>query len=117
MSADLLNAPASETADVAAEFRRLKEWWNREIAYLSNMNQIVRHPAYQAVIALGPAVVPILLRELETDPHWWFEALRRITGENPAQPDDRGDLRRLSAVWLRWGREHGAINQDEPGCS
>ena len=114
MSADLMNAPASDAADVAAEFRRLKEWWNRETAYLSNMNQMLQHPAYRGIIALGPPVVPILLRELETNPDWWFEALRRITGESPAQPEDRGDLHRLSAAWLKWGREHGMFDQDGP---
>ncbi len=114
MSADLMNAPASDPTDVAAEFRRLKEWWNRETAYLSNMNQILQHPAYQAIIALGPAVVPILLQELETQPDWWFEALRRITGANPAQPEDRGDLRRLSAAWVKWGHEHGTMDTDGP---
>ena len=114
MSADLMNAPASDSADVAAEFRRLKEWWLRETAYLSNMNQIVQHPAYQGVIALGPAVVPILLRELATDPHWWFEALRRITGENPTRPEDRGDFRRILAAWLKWSRETGASDPNEP---
>jgi hypothetical protein len=107
MSADLMNAPASDPTDVAAEFRRLEEWWFRETGHLSNLDYAYRHPAYQAVIALGPPVVPILLRELRTKPHWWFEALAEITGEDPMRPEDAGRFDQIAGRWLDWGRAHG----------
>jgi hypothetical protein len=109
MSADLLNAPAPEVNDVAAEFRRLEQWWNRETAVLSNLNVAYKHPAYQAIIALGPPVVPILLRELETKPDCWFKALRELTGANVVPRDDAGNLPSMAAAWIKWGRDSGVI--------
>jgi hypothetical protein len=109
MSAELLNAPAPEVKDVAEEFRRLAEWWDRETAVVSNLNVSFKHPAYQAIIALGPPVIPILLHELETNPHWWFRALRELTGANVVPRDDAGNLPRMAAAWIKWGREHGHL--------
>jgi hypothetical protein len=107
MSAELLNNTSASTADVEAEFRRLAEWWNRETAVLSDIGRACRHPAYRAVIALGPAVVPILLNELKTKPDWWFDALEELTGENPLTTEDAGKVRQMAAKWVQWGREHG----------
>ncbi len=47
-------------------------------------------PAYQEIIGLGPAVVPLVLRELEQRPAHWFSALRALTGADPMDPADRG---------------------------
>lgn len=106
MSSILNNTPPA-AADVEAEFRRLAEWWNRETAILSDMGRACRHPAYRAIIALGPPVVPILLNELRTNPDWWFEALEELTGANPLTADDGGKVRQMAAKWVQWGREHG----------
>jgi len=67
------------------------------------------HPAYRQVVALGPAVVPILLRELERKPAWWLQALRELTGANPVDPGVRGNLRLMSEAWVKWGHENGLI--------
>jgi hypothetical protein len=58
------------------------------------------HPAYQQIIGLGPAGVPLLLRELEREPDHWFWALRAITGEDPVPEEARGRLREMAAAWL-----------------
>ena len=48
-----------------------------------------------------------LLRELEKEPDHWFVALRTITGADPVAPEDAGRMDRMSAAWVRWGKEHG----------
>jgi hypothetical protein len=109
MSSSLLNSPEPEAVDVEAEFRRLADWWYREAGFLSNLNQAYQHPAYRAIIDLGPPVVPVLLRQLAIKPGWWFAALRELTGANPAAAEHRGKLPLLAADWVAWGREHGHL--------
>jgi hypothetical protein len=109
MSSTLLNSPPPETVDVEAEFRRLAAWWNRETSILSNLNKAYQHPAYRAIVALGEPVVPVLLRQLQTQPDWWFAALRELSGASPTRPEHRGKLPLLAADWVAWGREHGYL--------
>jgi hypothetical protein len=96
-------------AVLAERFRELAEQWKEETSFLSSSTAIVNHPAYQAVIALGPPVVPFLLRELEAEPYHWFEALHAITGEDPVRPEDWGHIGAMAAAWLAWGRSHQLI--------
>jgi hypothetical protein len=70
---------------------------------------MVNHPAYQAIIALGTGVVPLLLRDLEREPVHWFEALAAITGEDPVAPVDWGKATAMARAWLAWGRNRGLI--------
>jgi hypothetical protein len=57
-------------------------------------------PSYQEIIAMGPPVVPLLLRELEQDPHFWSWALTAITEEDPVPPSARGNLGEMARAWL-----------------
>ena len=41
---------------------------------------------------MGPDVVPLILSELEKEPHHWFWALEAITDENPVAESDAGDV-------------------------
>jgi hypothetical protein len=66
------------------------------------------HPAYQEIIQMGPAVVPLILADLARQPDHWFSALKAITGANPSiNPADRGRIDKLAEAWLRWGKENG----------
>jgi hypothetical protein len=56
---------------------------------------------------MGPAVNPLLLRELENRTGHWHRALRRITGDDPVPAADRGNIEKTAEAWLRWGRERG----------
>lgn len=103
----LLNNPPPAAIDVEAEFRRLADWWNRETKYLSNLNKAYQHPAYQQILALGPAVIPVILKDLESDPNWLIGALWDLTGANPVPQEHRGRLREMAADWLEWGRKNG----------
>jgi hypothetical protein len=107
MSAELLNNTPVAGVDVEAEFQRLAEWWTRETGYLSSLTEAFKHPAYRAIVALGPVVVPVLLRQLEKDPDWWFGALNELTGANPIPLDHRGNLGAMAADWVAWGRTNG----------
>lgn len=93
--------------ELEAKFHQLASRWRDEVSSLSSLTQMSLRPAYQQIIGLGPAVIPLLLRELEQRPDHWFWALKAITGEDPVKPEHRGRLRQMAEDWLRWGREHG----------
>lgn len=94
---------------IEEEFRQLVEQWRAATLLSSSMTEMCMHPAYVRIIGLGKAAVPLLLRELQTDPDHWFWALYAITGANPVTPGDAGDLEKMSEVWIRWGKAHRYI--------
>jgi hypothetical protein len=93
--------------ELRRRFEQLADEWERAVAYLSDSTLREAHPAYRAIIALGPAVVPLLLADLERTQRHWFGALTELTGANPVAPQDAGRIRRMAEAWARWGREHG----------
>jgi hypothetical protein len=87
---------------------RLLGRWREETAYLSSSTQITGHPAYQELIALGAAALPFLFRDLEkTADGRLSQALTVITGAHPVPAEDRGKIRNVAEVWLRWAAENG----------
>ena len=88
-------------------FRQLATIWHRETDYLSSMSDASRHPAYQEIIALGPDVVPLLLRDLEENHSHWFSALRTITEATPVPASAAGDIPKMVEAWLNWARSNG----------
>jgi len=96
-------------SDLERTFRALADTWREETRFLSSVPDRIMHPAYQRIIGLGPAVVPLLLRDLERQPAHWFWALRAITGEDPAAREDAGAVQKTTDAWLEWGRKRGYV--------
>src|ERR1700730_3709463 len=88
-------------------FLDLVALWKRERGPYSSSARLAEHPAYQQIIAMGPEVIPLLLRELEREPDHWFRALHGLTGADPVPPESRGKVREMAEAWLSWGREQG----------
>jgi hypothetical protein len=106
--------PASRTPTAAARevsiderFEQLAEQWERETAIESFPHRKAMHVAYQQIIAMGPRVVPLILRRLDRRSGHWFWALRVLTGEDPAAAMD--NPREAREAWLAWGRRHGHV--------
>jgi hypothetical protein len=97
----------SAEQSLAQDFQRLDALWRKETAYQSSSTRIRNHPAFREVVALGDAVVPLLLRELQNDPNLWVWALPEITGADPVPPEDRGNISKMTEAWLRWAKEKG----------
>jgi hypothetical protein len=95
--------------ELTSRFRELSDQWKAETAFLSSSTDIAMHPAYQQIVGLGSAAVPLILHELEREPGHWFWALRAITGEDPVPASDRGRVKAMAAAWLEWGRRRGLI--------
>ena len=97
----VIAATSTETEEL---FQSLAQQWRAETAHLSLILKKVTHPAYQRIIGLGPVAIPLILRELELKPGFWFWALQALTGEDPAPPDATVD--ETVQAWLQWGKEH-----------
>jgi len=89
------------------KFHRLASTWRAETALTSSSTELMAHPACQEIIAMGTPAIPLVLRELENRTGHWHRVLRQITGADPVSAEDRGDIEKARAVWLRWGKEQG----------
>jgi hypothetical protein len=90
-------------------FRELVEKWRAGTAFISSLTRLAMHPAYQQIIGMGRAAIPLLLRELQSTPDHWFWALTAITGENPVNEKDAGNLQKMAETWIEWGRQRNYV--------
>jgi hypothetical protein len=93
-----------------ARFQILAAQWRRERGVTSSPVQMAMCPSYQRIMTMSDRALPLILRQLESegdDPDHWFWALRYITDADPVPPEDRGNMKRMAAAWLDWGRRHG----------
>ena len=98
-----------ENASLQARFEALVQQWLEDTQVVSSFTVIVSHPAYQEIIAMGPKVVPFILRDLEREPKHWGRALRAITGAQPVPKEHAGRVKQIAEDWLRWARENGYV--------
>ena len=78
--------------------------WKKETQHLSSLNEIEQNSNYINILRMGKSVVPLILKELESDPDYWFNALRILTHEDPVKDEDRGNLKKMTSAWIEWGR-------------
>ncbi len=97
----------TRSAEIEKKFLRLCDEWKAQRGHEPSTMKSVLLPPYQKIIGMGPAVVPLLMRELESNVDNWFWALMAITEEDPVQESIRGDGQAMAQAWLKWGKEHG----------
>ena len=108
MSSPTQSPPEASSAEsVEQRFRRLEAVWEADTLVLSDPTRITAHWAFQEILQMGEALVPLMLRDLEERPQLWVWALPEITGADPVSPSDGGKIAKMSEAWLRWGREQG----------
>ena len=82
-----------------ATFERLADEWLEQRPKGVDVAQMIRHPAYQAIIDIGAVAVPWLLARLAQRPDHWFHALNRSPTRNRYNPNIRGS----SPRWPKTG--------------
>jgi hypothetical protein len=100
----------SEELEQSIKFEVLRDQWHSERKDASWASSMAILPSYQKIIGMGPLAVPIILRQMESEgaePDHWFWALHVITGANPVSEADRGNIVKMAAAWLEWGRAEG----------
>jgi len=78
--------------------------WRRDTDCISSIEEIIDNCAYQDIVKLGTSALPLILAALRDEGGLWFEALRKITGEDPVTPDIRGDFTKMRDRWILWGQ-------------
>jgi hypothetical protein len=107
-----MSALDESTRRIAAEkrFKKLASVWKAETELESRVSRKVIHPAYQKIIGMGEAAIPLILADLsENGPDDWFWALTAITDENPISEEIAGNMHAMTETWLQWGRKAGFL--------
>ena len=52
---------------------------------------------------MGEPAVPLILERMKAQGGHWFDALHEITGADPGEPADRGNIPAMQEAWLKWG--------------
>lgn len=103
---------SSVAADDASQFHTLASEWRHATATIANVARKSQHLAYQRIIGMGEAAVPLILSELsQRGPGDWFWALTAITGENPITPEIAGNMNLMTEAWLKWGVKAGYLSE------
>lgn len=111
MASILKDADKQSPMVTTEQFQRLATQWIAETAHLSSMTQRAIHPAYQRIIGMGPAAVPMILALLASEPRRWFWALNAITGADPVPDESRGNVAEAAKAWREWGRLNGQLRE------
>ncbi len=101
----LTNSQPSDESLV--NFNRLARTWRESTAGCSITTRRYAHSSYQEILVMGKSVVPLILRELQERPDWWFEALKALTKQDPTKPTD--NFRDAVKAWLKWGKDMKVI--------
>jgi|ERR1041385_5201999 hypothetical protein len=94
---------------VEQRFREQADKWDRETKHLSSPTQKMMHPSHQAILGMGSAVIPLLLRDLTQNRREWFWALSYLTQENPIPREDAGKMDKMISAWVNWGLKRGLL--------
>jgi hypothetical protein len=92
-----------------AEFDELARRWKAETR-LGSMTKTINHPAYLGIIGLGPAAIPLILRDLRREPNHWYTALRALAKTAPVNAEDAGNMKEMRRAWLEWGKQNGYLD-------
>lgn len=95
--------------EIPARFALWADVWRNETRNISDVREVIGHYAYRRIIEMGPDVVPLVLRELERAPDFWFYALRKLTGANPVRQEYAGNVKKMRHAWLTWAKKNRRI--------
>lgn len=93
------------------KFLLLADQWKKQTGHISKSLYKFMDKNYQQIIAMGPAVIPVILKQLMKKPDHWYWALEMITGENPVEESHKGRIDLMASDWIKWGQANGYISQ------
>ena len=96
-------------ASLNDKFTKLTTQWQDETWFMSNADNIAKHPAYQEIIQMGKPALPLILDAMRTAPNHWFWALNLITNADAVKAEHAGNIQAMTQDWLDWGKKHCII--------
>ncbi len=88
---------------IRERFLELANQWETETVLLSSSDQAAEHPAHREIVSMGEPAVHLILERMKSQGGHWFTALHEITGADPVEPADRGNVSAMQEAWLKWG--------------
>jgi hypothetical protein len=105
-----LVAPAVPNREL---FEALRVAWRTERPKNSSLiSEICFSPSYLRIMGMGKDALPFIMEQLieeGEEPDHWFMALQAITGADPVDEENRGDIVMMAEAWLRWGEKEGYV--------
>jgi hypothetical protein len=92
---------------IETEFRSLAHQWKQDTNAMSSVSDIVMHPAYQRIMAMGKPALRFILEDLRDHYGDWFHALHYIAGVDIAASTET--VEDAKSAWLDWGYSEGYI--------
>lgn len=105
-------APPGQTAAIwERQISAVIDAWLSETSTMSSIEDIRRNANYQLLRRIGWPVAAVLLRWVQNGVArlQCAELLTEITGEDPVDPVDYGNARRIGTAWLKWGLSKGFL--------
>jgi len=84
------------------KFNYFKSVWKEEKKLISSPSKIQSLESYNKILELGEKVLPLIIDDLKNEPDFWFEALRRLTGTDPVEEKNKGNVELMSKDWINW---------------
>lgn len=100
---------AQSISNLEKLFNQYTAKWRNETAAHSSTYHITRNDNYIDIIGMGPAVIPLILKELLSEADHWFAALKAVTKEDPVPLEHYGHIEKMRQDWLDWGRRKNII--------
>ena len=85
--------------------KTLMKTWLDSICFLSNPDQMLKHPSYKAYVKSDDiyTLVDELIGELKVRPcSAVLSALSDITKDSPIKVENRGYIQKMAEDWLEW---------------
>jgi hypothetical protein len=105
--------------EIKSKFDELKEKWHNETCFSSSMTDIFANQHHLEIIKMGPVVLPLIvnciakhLYKKSEGAHFWYDAIRQISGENPCEhmlEKDAGRIRIMDLHCLIWAERNGYV--------
>lgn len=92
---------ATRQTQLENQFNELTNKWKSDTRLESSVIKIVEHPCHQALLELGPEIVPLIVNDLRRGYFHWAYALHKLTGHTPSE-DERVDADSIREAWLKW---------------
>ena len=88
-------------------FSELADQWENETVFLSRTDLATKHPAYREILDMGQPAIPLILERMQSHSGHWIQALYDITGADPVDVSDYGNIAAMEASWHEWGKTNG----------
>ncbi len=104
-----MEKPKQIPEDVQRQYMELRSRWEGKVAGSSSLIDKEKHPDFQAIVAMGEKVIPVIFEDLVIHPSWIVLALWRIRPDGPEREPVLGEINKMIKVWLEWGIDNKLI--------